>query len=94
MPPRITINRSEGELQIWLNPEARDLLVRQLQSLSETNDHFHIMPEDMEPELPVRNRAYEPGAEVIEWEKVLFRPDEWDARHFPHVLDEPEQNGS
>lgn len=75
MPPRITINLSGGELQSWLNPEGRDLLVRQLQCLSEASDHFHIH-------------------EIIEWGKVLFRPDEWDARYFPHVLDEPEQSGS
>jgi len=83
MPPRITINRADGELQIWLNPEGRDLLVRQLQSLSETNDHFHIMPEEMAPELPSRNCAYQAGAEILEWGKVLFRPDEWDSRYYP-----------
>jgi hypothetical protein len=88
VPPRITINRKDGELQIWVNPEGRDLFVRELQRLSEDSDHFHFMPEDMDGEVPVRSAAYEPGAEVIEWGKVLFRPDEWDARYFPHVLDE------
>lgn len=40
----------------------------------------------MAPERPVRNRAYESGAQAIEWGKVLFRPDEWEAREVPHVL--------
>ena len=39
MTARITINLStEGELELWLNPEGRDLLVRELQGLSERND--------------------------------------------------------
>ncbi|MEW5684387.1 MAG: hypothetical protein AB1942_05680 [Pseudomonadota bacterium] len=89
--PRITISRGkDGFFQIWLNPDGRDLLVRELQALSEKHDHFHIMPEDMRPELPARNRPYEEGDEVIEWGKVLFRPDEWDQRYFPHVLDAPD----
>ena len=94
MPPRITINRVDGELQIWVNPEGRDLLVRELQHLSKKSDHFHFMPEDMDGEVPVRNRAYKPGAEVIEWGKVLFRPDDWDARYYPHVLDDRDSKGS
>ncbi|MFZ5720478.1 MAG: hypothetical protein ACOY5Y_13565 [Pseudomonadota bacterium] len=89
--PRITVSQGkDGFLQIWLNPAGRDLLVRELQALSEENDHFHIMPEDMSPELPVRNKPYEEGDEIIEWGKVLFRPDAWDLRYFPHVLDDSE----
>lgn len=89
--PRITITRDkDGGLEIWLNPAGRDLLVRELQRLNEAHEHFHIMPEEMAPDLPVRNRPYRAGDEVIEWGKVLFRPDEWDQRYFPHVLDAPE----
>lgn len=87
--PRITFSRStDGSLEISLNPAGRDLLVSQLQGLSEHSDHFHIMPEDLGPELPARSRPYRKGDEVIEWGKVLFRTDEWDRKHFPHVLDE------
>jgi hypothetical protein len=87
MKPRITINtRPDGELEIWLNEAGRDLLVRQLQHLSEQSDHFHFGPEDLDGEVPVQSRAYRDGDQVIEWGKVLFRPDEWDAEHFPHVL--------
>ena len=90
MRPRITINRTkEGELELWLNPAGRDLLVRELQHLSEKSDHFNFMPEEMDGEVPVRNRAYRDGDEIIEWAKVMFRPDEWDERYFPHVLDPP-----
>jgi hypothetical protein len=87
--PRITFSRSpDGFLQIWMNPAGRDLFVEQLQGLSELNDHVHIMPEDMDPELPARKHAYTPGDEVMEWGKVLLRPDAWDAQYFPHVLAE------
>ncbi len=89
MKPRITINAdSDGELEIWLNPAGRDLLVRELQHLSEKSDHFHFGPSEFGGEVSVQSRAYRDGDNVIQWGKVLFRPDEWDARHFPHVVDE------
>ena len=96
MHPRITISRTKnGELEVWLNPAGRDLLVRELQLLSEKNDHFHFMPEEMGGEVPVRNRPYGDGDEIIDWAKVMFRPDEWDERYYPHVLDPPPAaNGS
>jgi len=87
MKPRITISTSaEGELEIHVNEAGRDLLVRELQHLSERTDHFHFGPEDLDGEVPVQNRPYRDGDRVIEWGKVLFRPDDWDARYFPHVL--------
>jgi hypothetical protein len=47
--PRITMNvTAGGVLEIWLNREGRDLFVRELQALDETNDHFHMMPSDSE----------------------------------------------
>jgi hypothetical protein len=92
MKPRITISRSkDGEFEIYLNPAGRDLLVRELQHLSENSDHFHFMPDDMDGEVPARSRAYREGDEVMQWGKVLFRPDEWDARYYPHVLDEADE---
>jgi hypothetical protein len=88
MKPRITINMTrDGELEISLNHAGRDLLVRELQRLSEHSDHFHLGPEDLDSEVPVRNRAYRTDDQVIEWGKVMFRPDDWDARYYPHVLD-------
>ncbi|MBR0551522.1 hypothetical protein [Stakelama marina] len=87
MKPRITINTNkDGELEIWLNPDGRDLFVRELQHLSERSDHFHLGPEDLGGEVPVQIIAYREGDQIIEWGKVLFRPDEWDAQHFPQVI--------
>lgn len=88
MIPRITINTTtDGELEIWVNEPGRELLVRELQQLSVQNDHFHLMPEGSDSEVPLRNRPYSKGDRIIEWGKVMFRPDEWDALYFPHVLD-------
>ena len=87
MKPRVTINTTQdGRLEIWLNEAGRDLLVWKLQHLSERSDHFHFCPEELDGEVPVQNRAYQDGDQIIEWGKVLFRPDEWDMRYFPHVL--------
>ncbi|MDU7519903.1 MAG: hypothetical protein E7K72_00685 [Roseomonas mucosa] len=86
MKPRITVSTSaDGELEIWLNEAGRDLLVRQLQGLHAGSDHFHLQPEGYD-EVPLQGRAYRDGDRVFEWGKVLFRPDDWDRQHFPHVL--------
>ena len=86
--PRITLGRNaDGELEIWLNEAGRDLLVRELQNLSESSDHFHLEPEGLGGEVPLQSKGYRPGDEVLDRGKVLFRPDRWDAQYFPHVLD-------
>jgi hypothetical protein len=89
MAPRITVSLTGEHLDIYLNPEGRDLLVRELQGLSERNDHVHIGPVEMEYEIPIRPTAYREGEVVVEWGKILFRPDEWDAKYYPHVLEQP-----
>jgi hypothetical protein len=87
MKPRITITTTgAGELRIWLNEAGRDLLVEELQHLSEKSDHFHFGPEELDGEVPVQTRAYLESDHVLEWGKVLFRPDRWDAQYFPHVI--------
>jgi hypothetical protein len=87
MRPRITVRRNmQGELEIWLNEAGRDLMVRELQQLSRSSDHFHFGPEALGGEVPVQTRPYCDGDEIFEWGKVMLRPDEWDAQHFPHVL--------
>jgi hypothetical protein len=73
-------------LEIWLNKEGRDLLVRKLQALSESNDHFHMAPSDVPSEVELSTRPYHSTDTVIDYGKVLFRADEWDARYFPHVV--------
>jgi len=87
MVPRITLNLSaNGEVEIWLNPEGRDVLVKELQALSETSDHFHLGPAPV-GEVKVSSRPYRRDDQLLEHGKVLFRTDAWDAKHFPHVLD-------
>jgi hypothetical protein len=74
---RITINMTnDGVLEIWLNKEGRDLFVRELRALSESNDHFHMMPSDVPSDLELSTKAYRPTDTVLAWGKVYFRPDE------------------
>jgi hypothetical protein len=87
MAARITLDiNSAGEFELWLNPEGRDLLVKKLLALSETNEHFHLMPSEVASDVEVSTRPYRPDDKLLEYGKVLFRLDDWDARHFPHVL--------
>ncbi len=87
MSARITINvTSGGELEFWMNAEEQDLLVRKLQRLNESNEHIHIGPKSM-GDVEVSTRRYRPDDKVLEWGKIMFRTDEWDREHFPHVMD-------
>jgi hypothetical protein len=90
MGARITINlNAGGEFEIWMNEEGRDLLVRELQGLSETSDHLHLMPRiTPKPmgDIEVSSRAYRPDDKLLEWGKVLFRTDAGGRTHFPHVM--------
>jgi hypothetical protein len=88
MSARISVNlTANGEFEIWLNEQGRDLLVRELQHLSEKADHFHLGPADID-EVQISSRPYRPNDKVLEYGKVYFRTDAWDKQHFPHVLDE------
>jgi hypothetical protein len=88
MKARITISlRPNGELEIALNPEGRDLLVHELQSLNTGNEHFHLGPDEFCYDIQVSTRPYNPDDRIVEEAKVLFRTDEWDRQYFPHVLD-------
>ena len=88
MAARISLDiNSAGEFELWLNPEGRDLLVKELLALSETNEHFHLMPSEVPSDVEVSTRFYRPTDKLLEYGKVMFRLDEWDAKHFPHVLD-------
>jgi len=87
MKPRITLSMSkDGELQIHLNEAGRDLLVSELQHLSEQCDHLHLGPEHLDGEVPLQMIPYQDDDQLLEWGKVFFRPDKWDAEYFPHVL--------
>ena len=83
MKPRITINTTkDGEIEIWLNPAGRDVLVRELLALSEKWDHFHFNPE----EIKLSGQSYRPDDTIFEYGKVYFRTEEWDKKHFPHLF--------
>ena len=87
----ITVNlNAKGEFEIWLNPEGRDVLVKELQGLSETNDHFHLGPRPI-GEVQISGRRYRSDDQLLEYGKILFRTDDWDAKHFPHVVDHSKQ---
>jgi hypothetical protein len=88
MAARITLDiNSAGVFELWLNPEGRDLLVKELLALNATNEHFHLMPSEVPSDVEVSTRPYRPDDKLLAYGKVLFRLDEWDAQHFPHVLD-------
>ena len=87
MKPRITLIRSStGELEIWINPEGRDLIVKELKHLDASSDHFHLGAEEYESEVPLQVVPYRDGDVIFESAKVMFRLDEWDAEYFPHVM--------
>jgi len=70
---------------IYLNPEGRDELVKELLNLSERSDHFHML-QDEEAEVVLASIPYE-ADEVLPYEvKVMLRPDSWDQAYFPHVM--------
>jgi hypothetical protein len=86
MKPRITVDlTANGEFEIWLNGTGRDLLIRQLNGLSEKNDHFHLGPSPI-GEVEVCTRGYRAELKVSEFGTVFFRTDDWDRQYFPHVL--------
>jgi hypothetical protein len=67
MAARITVNlNAKGEFEIWLNPEGRDVLVKELQGLSETNDHFHLGPRPI-GEVQVSGRRYRSDDQLLEY---------------------------
>lgn len=92
MAPRITMNTTpDGELELWINEQGRDLLVRERMSLSEQSEHFHLGSFDG-AEVRVGERAYRPTDTILHLGKVTFRRDEWDRVHFPHVTEDPPES--
>ncbi len=76
-----------GELLVYLNPEGRDLLLKELARLDERWDHVHLQDENWTIDVPLQTRAYVPDQEdIIDCVKILFRPDDWDEKYFPHVM--------
>lgn len=93
--PRITVIAKKDEnddpagVYLYLNPEGRDLLVNELNRLSEKSDHFHMGTKKWAMDLPLEMKAYEPEIETpVSNVKVMFRPDDWDQKYYPHVMTE------
>ena len=81
---RITINKTKnGEFELWMNPEGRDLFISELIKLNRCNDHFHV---GYQFPVEVSSIPYRSDDEIIEWGKVYLRYDDWDKKHFPHVM--------
>jgi len=92
MKPRVTMSvQPDGSFDLWLNPAGRDLLVKELQALSERSDHFHLDYYD-DPDIadatdvPLSAVPYHADDRVLLNGKVLFRLEEWDLKAFPHVM--------
>ena len=89
--PRITVTTTKGddgeptEVLLYVNPEGRDLLVRELMRLDPTNEHFHLMGASWGVGN-LREIAYAADETALPHLKVLFRLDEWDQQYFPHVM--------
>jgi hypothetical protein len=87
--PRITMNITpDGGFELWPNEQGRDLLVRELTALSAKSDHFHLGAFEG-AEVGLSAHAYRPTDTVLHVGKVMFRPDDWDRTHFPHVMEDP-----
>ena len=89
MASRITISvRDDNFVEIYLNEEGRDLLVRELQRLNANNEHLHLTPQGYRmADIELRSRPYRTDDKVLEWGKILFRLDTWDKEHYPHTLE-------
>lgn len=92
--PRMTVQVSAGtgldrEVEIYLNPEARRILVAELTKLNRTDDHFHVFSFEDWNGLQLSEVPYSAGDTPVAALKVLLRYDDWDAEHFPHVMASP-----
>jgi hypothetical protein len=84
---RLTISiDQEGVLEIFLNEAARDRLIEELQRLNFNSDHFHLAVGELS-EVELRGIPYRASDRIIDSAKVMLRPDDWDRRHFSHVLE-------
>lgn len=92
--PRITLQfqkNADGTVygvDILLNSAGISLLVERLESLSETDDHFHLFSSEWDPDGELSVIPYDKHATVGDHIKVLFRPDKWDREYYPHLFDD------
>ena len=92
--PRMTIqvNGAEGgqEVEIYLNPEARQWLIAQLSGLDRANDHFHAFSFEEWEGLQLSTVPYGAEDKPVSALKVLLRYDDWDTEYYPHVMVPPD----
>ncbi len=94
MTARVTVCIcADGTFEILLNEAGRDLMVKELQRLDRRWDHFHLdhyVDEEIvdATDVPLSVVAYRRDDKCLDNGKVLFRPDDWDREHFPHVMSE------
>lgn len=89
MKPRITFSiAANGTLEMYFNEAGRQKFIQELSRLNEQHEHFHFAPADNESQLDVSTRPYHSQDRVLEFGKVLFRTDDWDKKHYPHVMDD------
>lgn len=90
MKSRITLSLThDGKFELSLNEAGRDQLVALLQSLDEGHEHFHLASAKYEMDCSLSEIPYRSTDHILSWGKVLFRPDDWDREHYPHVLGQP-----
>ena len=100
MKARVTFTvQPDGSFDIWLNEAGRELLINELRGLSQTWDHFHLDHYDDADiadatEVTLSAIPYRLEDRVLLNGKVLLRPDDWDLKHFPHVMVESGKSGS
>ncbi len=90
--PRITLQFQKSDdgtvfgADLFLNPAGVSLLIKELKSLSESNDHFHLLSPEWEIDGELSTIPYDKNQTVGQHLKVLFRPDKWDREYFPHLF--------
>jgi len=94
LEPRVTVEIESGEedstphtVQIFLNEEGLRKLIEDLTALSEKNDHFHMFSQDWSGSNgDLSQIPYYPQNTTAHHLKVLFRPDHWDRKYYPHMF--------
>ena len=91
--PRMTVQVSNGtgldrEVEILLNPAARRLLISQLERLDRSDDHLHVFSFE-EDSLTLSEVPYKEDDQPVCALKISLRYDDWDAQHYPHVMEQP-----
>ena len=90
--PRITLQFQKSEdgtvygADLFLNSAGVALLIEELKSLSESNDYFHFVSPEWEPDGELSTIPYGKNETVGQHLKVLFRPDKWDREYYPHLF--------